>query len=56
MYNSRLKENYGKNDPDFAKKVASYEDVYMNPQLTTIKKGSQKIFTEGGSQLTSVKI
>ncbi|MBD4921285.1 hypothetical protein GUF71_25030, partial [Xanthomonas citri pv. citri] len=30
MYSSRLKENYGKNDPDFAKKVASYEDVYMD--------------------------
>ncbi len=56
MYSSRLKENYGKNDPDFAKKVASYEDVYMDPQLTTIKKDSQKIFTEGGSRLTSVKI
>lgn len=55
MYNSRLKENYSKNDPDFAKKVASYEDVYMNPQLTTIKKGSQKIFTEGGSSLLVLK-
>lgn len=55
MYSSRLKENYGKNDPDFAKKVASYEDVYMDPQLTTIKKDSQKIFTEGGSSLLVLK-
>nr|WP_307917675.1 hypothetical protein [Mycoplasmopsis bovis] len=27
----------------------------MNPQLTTIKKGSQKIFTEGGSSLLVLK-
>lgn len=56
MFSSRNKEIYGKDEPDFEKKVAAYEDVYMDPQLTTVKKGEQKIFTEGGSSLLTIKL
>ncbi|WP_233735941.1 P68 family surface lipoprotein [Mycoplasmopsis agalactiae] len=56
MFSSRNKEIYGKDDPDFEKKVAAYENVYMDPQLTTVKKDEQKIFTEGGSSLLTIKL